>query len=202
MLSALATGDCAGRSRFEESGCLGGSGLLPWAGNARKVTRVGVSEEKFPVVRRVGRICGKVLARFGMGTFRGYRVLYAPIYPIVGAVPTGPLGLGIKSFLLCNTFVWRYHLKGRRWATSVLLHEVAHLNDFAEHPWQLPPLVLCRIGAPHVPSVRVFLYLFYLYLEGKANLRALEDGASPFILALSYLTYLRAFRKALPRNPR
>jgi hypothetical protein len=45
--------------------------------------------------------------------------------------------------------------------------------------------------------VRVLLYTYYLYLEGKANLRALEEGASPFILTVSYLTYLRAFRKSL-----
>ncbi len=158
---------------------------------------MGVREEKFPVARKVGRICGKVLARFGIGRFRGYPLLYAPIYPNVGAVPAGILGMGIDSFLLCNTFVWRHHLKGRQWATSVLLHEVGHLQDFAEHPWQLLPLVLCRIGALHVPHVRVLLYTYYLYLEGKANLRALEEGASPFILTVSYLTYLRAFRKSL-----
>ncbi|MFQ5846041.1 MAG: hypothetical protein ACE5IQ_00030 [Candidatus Methylomirabilales bacterium] len=163
---------------------------------------MGVREEKFPVARRVGGICGKVLARFGRGTFRGYPVLYAPIYPNVGAVPTGPLGLGIESFLLCNTFVWRQHVRGRRWATSILLHEVAHLQDFAAHPWQLLPLVLGRIGASQVPRARVLLYLFYLYLEGKANLRALEDGASPLVLAVSYLTYLRAFRRSLPRRSR
>lgn len=159
-------------------------------------------EEKFPVARRVGRICGKLLARFGVGTFRGYRLLYAPLYPNVGAVPIGSLGLGIESFLVCNTFVWRHHVKGRRWATSVLLHEVAHLEDFAEHPWQLLPLVVGRIGAAHVPSVRVLLYLFYLYLEGKANIRALEEGASPAVLALSYLTYLRAFHRSFMRPPK
>lgn len=160
---------------------------------------IRMSEQKFPVARRVGRICGKVLARFGTGTFRGYRLLYAPLYPNVGAVPIGSLGLGVNSFLLCNTLVWRQHLKGRRWATSVLLHEVAHIEDFAEHPWQLVPLVLGRIGAPHMPAVRVVLYVYYLYLEGKANLRALEHGASPVVLAVSYLTYLRAFRRSLRR---
>lgn len=158
-------------------------------------------EEKFPVARRVGRICGKFLARFGVGTFRGYRLLYAPLYPNVGAVPIGSLGFGIESFLLCNTFVWRQHLKGRRWATSVLLHEVAHIKDFADHPWQLLPLVLGRIGARHMPRVRIVLYLYYLYLEGKANLRALEDGASPAVLVLSYLTYLRAFHRSFMRPP-
>jgi hypothetical protein len=163
--------------------------------------KVTASEEKFPVARQAGRIAGKVLARFGMGTFRGYRLLYAPVYPNVGAVPAGLFGVGIESFLLCNTFVWRQHLKGRLWATSVLHHEVAHLKDFAEHPWQLLPLVLGRIGAVHFPEVRVLLYAFYLYLEGKANLRALEDGASPFILTMSYLTYLRAFRKSLRLLP-
>lgn len=158
--------------------------------------------EKFPMATRVGRICGKVLARFGMDRFQGYPVIFAPLYPNVGAVPTGPLGLGIESFLLCNTFVWRNHVRGRRWATSILLHEVAHLKDFADNPWQLVPLVVCRIGAPHFHPLRVCLYLYYLYLEGKANLRAMDDGASPFILALSYLTYLRAFRRSLPRRPR
>ncbi len=161
-----------------------------------------VRKSEFRQAKRVGKVCGAALARFGNGTFRGYPVIYAPIYPNVGAVPTGSLGLGIKSFLLCNTFVWRQHLKGRRWATSILLHEVAHLKDFAEHPWQLVPLILCRIGARHCSPVRVLLYLFYLYLEGKANLRALDEGASPFILALSYLTYLRAFRRSLPRRSR
>ncbi len=156
-------------------------------------------EEKFPVARRVGAICGKILARFGVEKFQGYPVIFAPLYPNVGAVPIGPLGIGIDSFLLCNTFVWRHHLKGRRWATSILLHEVAHLKDFAEHPWQFVPLIACRIGAPHFPPLRVCLYLYYLYLEGKANLRALDEGASPFVLALSYLTYLRAFRKSLIR---
>lgn len=157
--------------------------------------------ERFPVARRVGRIAGKVLARFGIGTFRGYTLLYAPVYPNVGAVPAGLLGIGIESFLLCNTFVWRQHLKGRRWATSVLLHEVAHLKDFADHPWQLLPLVLGRIAAPRYPHARVLLYGYYLYLEAKANVRALEDGASPAILALSYLTYLRAFRKSVRLLP-
>ncbi|MFQ5960048.1 MAG: hypothetical protein ACE5MG_01540 [Candidatus Methylomirabilales bacterium] len=159
------------------------------------------SEEKFPVARQVGKVAGKVLARFGIGTFRGYRLVYAPVYPNVGAVPAGLLGIGIESFLLSNTFVWRQHLKGRPWATSVLLHEVAHLKDFAEHPWQLLPLVLCRIGAPHFPHVRVLLYAYYLYLEAKANVRALEEGASPLILAASYMTYLRAFRKSLRHLP-
>jgi len=150
---------------------------------------MGVSEERFPVARRIGTICGKTLARFGIGTFQGYRVLFAPVYPNVGAVPLGPLGLGVESFLVCNSFVWRQHLKGRRWATSILMHEVGHLKDFAAHPWQLAPLILLRIGAPRAPSVRVLLNLLYLYLEGKANLRALEQGASPIILAVSYLSY-------------
>lgn len=166
------------------------------------VTKMAFSEERFPVAMRVGTICGKILARFGVGTFQGYPVLFSPIYPNVGAVPVGPLCLGIESFLLCNSFVWRQHLKGRRWATSVLLHEVAHLKDFAEHPWQLVPLILGRVGARHSHPARVLLFLFYLYLEGKANLRALEDGASPSVLALSYLTYLRAFRKSLTRPRR
>jgi hypothetical protein len=161
-----------------------------------------VKEERFPVARRVGRICGRVAARFGVGAFQGYLVLFTPVYPNVGAVPIGPLGLGIESFLICNTFIWRQHLQGRRWATSVLLHEVAHLKDFEEHPWQLLPLVLGRIGARHFHPMRVLLYLYYLYLEGKANLRALEEGASPSVLALSYLTYLRAFRKSLTRSRR
>lgn len=159
-----------------------------------------VSEGRFPVARRVGTICGKMLARFGIGTFQGYPVLFAPVYPNVGAVPLGPLGLGIESFLICNSFVWRQHLKGRRWATSILMHEVGHLEDFAAHPWQLGPLILLRVGAPHVPSVRLLLYVFYLYLEGKANLRALQDGASPLILALSYSSYLRALRRSLIRR--
>ncbi|MFQ5882796.1 MAG: hypothetical protein ACE5I9_10070 [Candidatus Methylomirabilales bacterium] len=150
-----------------------------------------------PVARRVGEIGGKVLARFGVGKFRGYQVIYAPIYPNVGAVPARPLGLGIDSFLLCNTFVWGQHLKGRRWATSILLHEVAHLQDFEEHPWQLIPLISCRIAAPHFHAARILQNLLNLYLEGKANLRALDAGASPFILALSYFTYLRAFRRSL-----
>ncbi len=158
---------------------------------------MGEREEQFPVARQVGKIVGKVLARFGVGTFRGYPLLFAPVYPNVGAVPAGILGIGINSFLLCNTFVWRQHVKGRTWATSVLLHEVAHLQDFAEHPWQLLPLVVGRIGARRSPHVRVLLYAYYLYLEAKANVRALEDGASPFILAVSYLTYLRAFRKSV-----
>ena len=161
---------------------------------------MGVSEERFPVARRIGTICGKTLARFGIGTFQGYRVLFAPVYPNVGAVPLGPLGLGVESFLVCNSFVWRQHLKGRRWATSILMHEVGHLKDFAAHPWQLVPLILFRIGAPHAPSVRVLLNLLYLYLEGKANLRALEQGASPVILAVSYLSYLRALRRSLTRS--
>lgn len=155
------------------------------------------SEEKFPVARKVGRVAGKVLARFGIGSFRGYRLVYAPVYPNVGAVPAGLLGVGVESFLLCNTFVWRQHLKGRAWATSILLHEVAHLKDFAENPWQLLPLVLGRIGASYSPHARVLLYAYYLYLEAKANVRALEDGASPLILAASYMTYLRAFRKSV-----
>src|SRR3990170_6996632 len=163
---------------------------------------MGVSEERFPVARRIGTICGKTLARFGIGTFQGYRVLFAPVYPNVGAVPLGPLGLGVESFLVCNTFVWRQHLKGRRWATSILLHEVGHLKDFAEHPWQLLPLVLGRLTAPHLRSVRVLLSLYYLYLEGKANLRALDEGASPTVLAVSYLSYLRGLRRALPRSRR
>jgi hypothetical protein len=160
------------------------------------------SKKEFRLARQVGRIAGKLMARFGIGTFRGYRLVYAPVYPNVGAVPAGPLGVGIESFLLSNTFVWRQHLKGRLWATSVLLHEVAHLKDFAEHPWQLLPLVLGRIGAPHFPHVRVLLYAYYLYLEAKANVRALEEGASPFILAVSYLTYVRAFRKSVRHLPR
>ena len=163
---------------------------------------MGESKTEYRLARRVGEACGLAAARFGVGTFRGHPVFYAPIYPNVGAVPSGPLGIGIKSFLLCNTFVWRQHLKGRRWATSILLHETAHLKDFEENPWQLVPLVLCRMGARHFHQIRVLQYLFLLYLEGKANFGALEEGASPFVLALSYLTYLRAFRKSLRMPPR
>jgi hypothetical protein len=158
-------------------------------------------DERFPLARRVGRFCGKAAAQFGVGSFRGYPVLFAPVYPNVGAVPIGSLEIGIGSFLVCNTFVWGQHIKGRRWATSVLLHEVAHLEDFARHPWQLVPLVVGRIGAPYARSVRILLSLYYLYLEGKANLRALEEGASPAVLAVSYLSYLRSLRKSL-RRPR
>ena len=159
-------------------------------------------DERFPLARRVGRACGRVAGQFGTGTFRGYPILFAPIYPNVGAVPVGALDVGVESFLVCNTFVWRQHLKGRRWATSILLHEVGHLKDFAENPWQLLPLVLGRLTAPHLRSVRVLLSLYYLYLEGKANLRALDEGASPTVLAVSYLSYLRGLRRALPRSRR
>lgn len=177
--------------------CLEQLWLLPWKEHEGGIMRMGAHEEKFPAARRVGKIAGKVLARFGIGSFRGYPLLFVPVYPNVGAVPAGLLGIGIDSFLLCNTFVWRQHLKGRRWATSVLQHEVAHLKDFAEHPWQLLPLVLGRVGARHFPHVRVLLYAFYLYVEAKANVRALDDGASPLILAFSYFTYVRAFRKSI-----
>jgi len=147
--------------------------------------------------RRVGTLTGKLLAKFGIGEFQGYEVVYSPIYPNVGAVPCRALGIGIDSFLLCNSFIWRRHLKGRRWATSILQHEVAHLRDFDENPWQLVPLVTCRIAGPHFRAIRILEHLFYLYLEGKANLRAIEAGASLPVLALSYWTYLRAFRRVL-----
>jgi hypothetical protein len=147
--------------------------------------------------RRIGALSGKFLAKFGMGEFQGYEVIYSPIYPNVGAVPCRPLGIGIDSFLLCNSFIWRQHLKGRKWATSILQHEVAHLKDFEENSWQLLPLVTLRVTSPHFRFIRILEHLFYLYLEGKANLRAREAGASLPILALSYWTYLRAFRRVL-----
>jgi hypothetical protein len=158
-------------------------------------------KREHPWARRIGALAGKCFAKFGIGKFQGYEVIYSPIYPNVGAVPCRPLGIGIDSFLLCNSFIWRQHLKGQMWATSILQHEVAHLKDFEQNAWQLLPLVTLRIAGPHFRSIRILEHLFYLYLEGKANLRALKAGASPPILALSYLSYLRAFRRAL-RSPR
>ncbi|MFQ5839229.1 MAG: hypothetical protein ACE5HK_00740 [Candidatus Methylomirabilales bacterium] len=147
-----------------------------------------------------GRLVGRILSRFGVAEFQGYPVIFSPIYPNVGAVPVGVLGTGVPSFLLCHSFVWRKHLKGKRWATSILLHELGHLKDFEAHPWQVLPLATCRLIAPYSRTARIAQGLVLLFLETKANLYAGRAGAHPGILGLSYLTYVYALRKALIRR--